>query len=378
MNSKINNRIKSSKAALRKMTRAIAKSGAVQLIDAVPMPIMLLDANRQVVYANTRLLETVNETDLDAVLGRRPGDLLSCVHALSCEEGCGHTAYCTQCGALEAIIQALEGAQATRDCRMLRHVDGQLQALDLKVNASPMVVLDVPLTMLCIQDVSDEKRRVVLERLFFHDLINMAGSLKGLVELLVERQGGDSPTNKILVRGFTALFEEIKSHQALSAAESGQLPAHPTDVDTLETVRSLTERYQMHLAAHMKTVVADPDTARVVCHTDTNLVQRVLGNMLKNALEAALEGDTITIGCAYEPESDWPVVFHVHNPNPMPPDVQLQVFKRSFSTKGLGRGLGTYSIKLFTENYLGGKVSFASSEAMGTVFRAALPLRLPE
>jgi CheY-like chemotaxis protein len=54
-------------------------------------------------------------------------------------------------------------------------------------------------------------------------------------------------------------------------------------------------------------------------------------------------------------------------------DVQLQIFQRSFSTKGSGRGLGTYSIKLLAERYSKGRVSFATSPEEGTVFSAACP-----
>jgi sensor histidine kinase regulating citrate/malate metabolism len=52
----------------------------------------------------------------------------------------------------------------------------------------------------------------------------------------------------------------------------------------------------------------------------------------------------------------------------------LQIFQRSFSTKGAGRGLGTYSIKLLGERYLHGTVSFASSAEQGTIFQISLPL----
>jgi signal transduction histidine kinase len=57
----------------------------------------------------------------------------------------------------------------------------------------------------------------------------------------------------------------------------------------------------------------------------------------------------------------------------MPRDVQLQVFQRFFSTKGAGRGLGTYSIRLLTERYLKGNVSFTSSPEEGTTFRVCYP-----
>ena len=52
------------------------------------------------------------------------------------------------------------------------------------------------------------------------------------------------------------------------------------------------------------------------------------------------------------------VVFSVHTPQVMPPEVQMQVFQRSFSTKAkTGRGIGTHSMKLLGERYLGGRVA---------------------
>ncbi|MGE4488502.1 MAG: ATP-binding protein, partial [Kiritimatiellales bacterium] len=67
------------------------------------------------------------------------------------------------------------------------------------------------------------------------------------------------------------------------------------------------------------------------------------------------------------------ICFSVHNRFVIPPDVQIQLFTRSFSTKGNGRGLGTYSIKLISEKYLNGRVSFVSNEEQGTVFKVTLP-----
>jgi sensor histidine kinase regulating citrate/malate metabolism len=58
----------------------------------------------------------------------------------------------------------------------------------------------------------------------------------------------------------------------------------------------------------------------------------------------------------------------------IPEDVRLQIFQRSFSTKGSGRGLGTYSMKLFGENYLHGRVYFRTNEKQGTTFTIELPL----
>jgi signal transduction histidine kinase len=95
--------------------------------------------------------------------------------------------------------------------------------------------------------------------------------------------------------------------------------------------------------------------------------------MTRNALEASQPGDIIRISCR---EVGHEVEFRVHNPAVMAETVQLQVFQRSFSTKGVGRGLGTYSMKLLSERYLRGTVTFESMDGRGTSFIARYPKKL--
>ncbi len=111
------------------------------------------------------------------------------------------------------------------------------------------------------------------------------------------------------------------------------------------------------------TVAANRDVA--IGHTcegpiiaDRQLLQRVLGNILKNALEATSPGGTVTLACL---ETFDAMFFLANNSEVIPQEVQLQIFQRSFSTKGeADRGIGTYSMKLFGERYLGGMVDFVS------------------
>jgi len=128
--------------------------------------------------------------------------------------------------------------------------------------------------------------------------------------------------------------------------------------------------YRRHEVAAGKTITVASESDNVAFRSDHSLLLRVLGNMLKNALEATSAGETVTLETNLEENR---VEFRVHNPDFMPREVQLQVFKRSFSTKGKGRGIGTYSIRLFVTRYLGGSVDFESSKERGTTFRVRLP-----
>ena len=117
-----------------------------------------------------------------------------------------------------------------------------------------------------------------------------------------------------------------------------------------------------------------PDTDDVALTTDPAVVGRVLGNLVKNALEASAPGEAVVIGAR---ATDDGCELWCHNRGAIPPAHQPQVFQRSFSTKGEGHGIGTYSVRLLTERYLHGRVGFTSSPEAGTRFTVALPRALP-
>jgi signal transduction histidine kinase len=136
-------------------------------------------------------------------------------------------------------------------------------------------------------------------------------------------------------------------------------------------MHDICDAYKNQDAARSKTLGVDQDSVEIEFLTDPTLLRRVVGNMVKNGLEASGENETVQLSCR---SSKTGIEFLVHNPRFMPRHVQLQVFQRSFSTKGPNRGLGTYSMKLLGEQYLRGKVSFTSYPEGGTTFKIWLPL----
>jgi signal transduction histidine kinase len=134
----------------------------------------------------------------------------------------------------------------------------------------------------------------------------------------------------------------------------------------------LTTLFLEHPSTLNKTLNFSPQYEDFVLLTDISLLERVLANMITNALEASEAGERVDVSIALETDK---ISFSVHNNQIIPDDVRLRVFQRNFSTKGgSGRGLGTFSMKLFGEKILGGKVSFTSRSGEGTVFTISLPL----
>ena len=359
----------------RQSELVVADPLASSLLNSIPDMLVILNQQRQIVYANRALYGLLGLTEADAgrICGRRPGEVLNCIHAFESEGGCGTTEFCSTCGAVRAILSSQQKKADVQECRITQ--DEGADALDLRVWATPLEVGGEPFTAFAFVDIGNEKRRQALERLFFHDILNTAGGLKGTVELLNEAGTEEREEYQHLVSDLSdELIEEIQAQRELTDAEGGELAIHPAAVNTVAFLRNVAELYAHHEVASGRHIRVDPGAWDGVLSTDRTLLRRVVGNMAKNALEASTAGATVCLGCE---QRDDGIEFWVHNPAVMPRDVQLQVFQRSFSTKGSGRGLGTYSIKLLTERYLDGRVSFDSSETQGTTFRVCCPHLAP-
>ena len=343
-----------------------------RLLDCLPEPTMLLNSRRQIVRANERA-ESLLGAPRDRMLGLRFGEAIQCPHALERPAGCGTTPACRYCGAARAIMNCTQAHVADiQECRVESWLSGEPVSLDLRVSAAPFRCQGEEFTVFALRDITDEKRRQVLERVFFHDILNTASSLKGMLEILGELRGDQEQEVQNTVRSLAdQIVEEIQSQQDLVAAEAGRLQVTTRDVNVAELLDRTCAAYRRQAIGEDKRVVLAPIEGQPVIRTDDVLLGRVLGNLIKNALEASDRGQAVTV--AFE-EKRHPL-FSIHNDSVMPEAVRHQLFQRSFSTReGRGRGIGTYSVKLLTEKYLKGDVSFVSREPEGTTFFVALPL----
>jgi len=338
------------------------------LLDSLPTVVVLLNRERQVIVANRELLEFLGKTTDEAIVGRRLGEVLTCQNAVGLG-GCGTNEGCRHCGAVLAILRSQHGERATRECRIM--AGNGSDHYELRVTASPFVVQNVEFTLLAVEDQSHEKRRRALERIFFHDVANTAMAVQSFARsMTMEPVEELSDLVEELHEAVTRLVSEITYQRMLLAAENGELVVRPTEIWTLSFLRSLCKNNERSSVAVGRRINVDPETANVRMVVDTTLLGRVVTNMLINAKEACSAGEAVTAGCR---EEDVMLEFWVHNPSTMPREAQHQVFQRSYSTKGPGRGLGTYSIKLLSERYMGGAVSFTTSAETGTTFRARFP-----
>mgnify|MGYP000002189823 CR=1 FL=1 len=346
-----------------------------EVTDAVPEPLLVLNGQRQVVFANQPALDLAGVPSRQQALGLRPGELLNCEHADEMPAGCGTSEFCSVCGAVQVILSGLRGEEDVKECHITTADHG---AFDLLVSSKPLEVAGERFTIFSVRDISHEKRRRMLERLFFHDILNTAGGLRGMSEIL--NSAGDEDEfarTKTMIHGLAdELIEEIEAQRDLSAAENSELEIRIEGIQPARMVERVVAAYRTHGSAQKRTIRTELPHELSPLDSDSRLLRRILGNMIKNGLEATAAGGIVTVGAAEREDNGTPgVEFYVHNEKFIPKRVQLQVFQRSFSTKGDDRGLGTYSMRLLGEHYFGGRVRFTTDEAEGTTFYAWIPLQ---
>ena len=337
-------------------------SGLLRTISGL---VAVVDEHRQIVALNDGFLKALGVDHPEEVLGLRPGEALQCIHAFDEPAGCGTTRYCATCGAAIAIVTSLgQDIPAARVCALTATRNGRSVDLALMVQSQPIEIHGRRFLLLFVQDITLEQHRAALERTFFHDITNMVSGIILSCQLLEE----DQPSELTRLVGMTAtrLYKEIEIQRCLSIDGGGTYHPKWKEYPVDQIFKELHQFFAHHPVTSQKELVFSPDVPSLELRTDLSALSRVLSNMIINALEATDIGGRVRVWVEVDSGA---VSFRVWNSQPMPDPVAARVFQRNFSTKDEdGRGIGTFSMKLFGERILGGQVGFSSSKEEGTVF----------
>ena len=224
--------------------------------------------------------------------------------------------------------------------------------------------------MLFLRDITLEQQRAALEKTFFHDIGSLLTALLWTSETFLEECPSD--LSEALHHTVSKLHQEIAIQRALLKSDHYDYRPMRRKITPAQIFAELESFFANHPAAQKKRLEFQEDTPDVEIYTDTSLLSRILNNMVINAFEATAERGHVKI---WAERTGRDLSFCVWNQQIIPEAIAHRIFQRNFSTKNQdGRGVGTFSMKLFGEKILGGEVTFRSSETEGTVFKLSLPL----
>ena len=220
--------------------------------------------------------------------------------------------------------------------------------------------------------ISPPERREVLEQVFFHDLLNLVEGLDGIACRLRGDPARAQAAAGQLLDLSRRIQDEIQNQRILLGAERGALAADHRALTAAEILGRVKSIFADHPVAEGRCLAIGQGPGGTFV-TDEVLLTRVLVNLVKNAFEATPPGGMVRLW--HEGEAGRRG-FWVENAGTIAPEVASRIFARCRTPQAPpGRGLGTYSAKVITEQYLGGEVGFSSPPGGPTRFSLWLPDR---
>lgn len=226
-----------------------------------------------------------------------------------------------------------------------------------------------------------------VERINQHDLKNPLSAIISNLSLLRE-DNVDIATSKELVATATSaannMLRMIHLNLDLYKMETGQYELSPKKVlpivlcwQVMSEWRSLSQsrNIKQKLLVNGAVVTRLSRTLPIRLMTEELLCYCLLSNLLKNALEASPEGETVTIEIN---QADGFLELAIANQGMIPEEMQVRFFEK-YTTQGKrgGTGLGTYSAKLIADT-LGADILFKTDAVNGTRLSVRFPAEVTD
>lgn len=125
------------------------------ILNAIPSPVFIVDDDVQIADLNG-VASAMSGGEMVAVLKRRGGEVLHCLHSTDVEEGCGRAPFCKRCVIRNSVKTCLAGQAVSRARMKMDFLPGSgRKAMDLLITASPMPGGGEPMALLIIEDITE-------------------------------------------------------------------------------------------------------------------------------------------------------------------------------------------------------------------------------
>ncbi|MDQ3043704.1 MAG: PAS domain-containing protein [Chloroflexota bacterium] len=242
------------------------------------------------------------------------------------------------------------------------------------------------------RDIRERRRLERLQQDFIavasHDLKNPLGLIKGQAQILrrhlARTEKAEIDRDRVIAglrtidattERMTALLDELLDVAALQTGQSLELRRLPVDLVAL--VRQCAGEYQRTAERHV--IRVETDLSTLVGSWDVRRLERVVANLLTNAIKFSPAGGDIALHVAREESSDqpWAVLTVVDRGIGIPAADLSRVFaryQRGTNVVGIaGTGIGLAGARQIVERH-GGALTVTSEPGQGSTFTVRLPL----
>ncbi|MGH2411484.1 MAG: PAS domain-containing sensor histidine kinase, partial [Chloroflexota bacterium] len=290
-----------------------------------------------------------------------------------------------------AARASLHGETVLNARVMVRRPDGQERIIER--SATPMRAEDGG-SLGAVMNLKDVTEQIETERqkdeflsAVAHDLKTPLTTIKGQSQLLLRRLAREKTVEPAQMFDGLSQIDSTVGRMArfideLLDATHGEmdrpLELRVSKLNLVALVRSVVAAMRRNMDPHHIVVEASED--RVVGLWDSERLERVVANLLSNALKYSPEGATVRVTVSEEADTDgaWAVLKVQDQGFGIPAGDLKRVFERFYRCDNVanmvgGTGIGLSSVKQIVEHH-GGKVVVESQEGEGSTFTVRLPL----
>ncbi|NQU64830.1 MAG: HAMP domain-containing histidine kinase [SAR324 cluster bacterium] len=225
------------------------------------------------------------------------------------------------------------------------------------------------------------KLREDVDQIIRHNLKNPLQVIIGYPGIILKKEtlteNGKTHINSIKAAGYRML-DMINLSLDLFKMERGVYQVNPVSVDVIKVLKNIEIEVEETRKTKNLTIKTKVSGCTLTQEAQENtfsilgeelLCYSMLANLIKNAIEASPEGESISINI----DKNESAVISIHNKGTVPEEIRNKFFEK-FTTSGkkTGTGLGTYSAKLIAETQRG-KISMETSVTNGTTITIKLP-----
>jgi two-component system OmpR family sensor kinase len=216
-----------------------------------------------------------------------------------------------------------------------------------------------------------------------HELRTPLTALRGEAEIALLQARSVEEYKRVLasqLEEFDKLSHMVNQLLMLANAEAGEIQWTAQSVDLSELAASLVEQLEPVSAAKKVTLEAGTSEPRIYVRGDASWIERVILNLLDNAIKFTPEGGRVKVSLAVEAKEAKLLV--EDNGIGIPPEALPHIFERFYraepsrSKQIEGVGLGLALARWIVEKH-GGRITVESQPGKGSTFTIFLPLYTP-
>jgi hypothetical protein len=204
-----------------------------------------------------------------------------------------------------------------------------------------------------------------VERKFYHDLLNLASSARGISEVITEVDEKTRSEMLALLGSISeTMIETINLRRLYCGLLANDLKLNPCSIDCEKLLTRLVQIYSQHTLSDHKTLCLSPvlkmtPLQKITVMTDKDILQGALGYGIRTALQSSPVASTITLGLkTISMNGSCKILFSLTFPGSIREEEKSLVFKRP---EGEAHGLQSHTAHVFhalVTQVLSGSVSW--------------------